>query len=89
MRGLGITQAQSDAITNAAMAFNDAQIADAQAGLTSWSPTTLAAQQNLQAVAAASSVASAVPPATAYVPYVLAGAVGVAILAAIVYYTTE
>jgi len=29
------------------------------------------------------------PPATAYVPYVLAGAVGVAVLAAIVYYKTE
>lgn len=29
------------------------------------------------------------PPTTAYVPYVLAGAVGVAVLAAIVYYTTE
>jgi hypothetical protein len=28
-------------------------------------------------------------PVTAYVPYVLAGAVGVAVLAAIVYYATE
>lgn len=96
-RGLGVTAAQqaaNDAITKAAMAYNFAQIADAQAGLTSASPATLAAQQNLQIVANQSVATTATggvsePSATAYIPYVLAGALGVAVLGAIIYFATE
>lgn len=90
VRGLGITQAQSDAITNAAMAYNAAQIADAQAGLTSASSTTTAALQQWQAAAAATPSASAgAPSTTSSTYYIIAGVVGVAAIGALIYFATE
>lgn len=95
VRGLGQTtaaqQAASDAITNAAMAYNAAQIADAQAGLTNASSATLAAQQNLQSVTTTQSAAAAAaaPATTSSTYYVIAGVLGVAVLGALVYFATE
>jgi hypothetical protein len=90
VQGFGdLTQAQSDAITSTAMAYSAAQIADAQAGLTSASPTTQAALQQWQSVAAAAPAAGVGAPATSSTYYIIAGIVGVAVLGALVYYATE